>query len=323
MTDREPLLLAGTRVADGDPHIGTLYGWIKPVVAAAESMNVVVLIADLQSLDPWPQRPMKELADNLIAILRPRLPASVSIIRESQVRHAATLARLIVPLFSNSHWNRIAPLRKLQRTGQTATVATMHYPAMMTANVLAFNATHILAKPEGRFQHSDVINDILTRGAKHYGWPAIKLQAAQKPKVDIRSPDGHSPLKRNTAGCLPLTAVPAEITSWTDTLTTPGWRRPGSGWTAACTVIRPIWMASAANVLPDSQRARYVTTIQNRCTTMQLSCGECKERLAEIITADLMIAPQQDSADQSSAILNAAVDTTNMLINIAIGAEQG
>jgi len=33
-----PLLLAGTRVTGTQPHLGTFYGWLRPVAAAAQEM---------------------------------------------------------------------------------------------------------------------------------------------------------------------------------------------------------------------------------------------------------------------------------------------
>lgn len=295
MTD-QPLLLAGTRVTGAKPHLGTFYGWIRPIVDAAGTMDVVVLVADLQSLDPLPTRPVRELAIELETTLRHYLPPHVPIVRESAIPSLPVLGRLALPLFAEHHWRRIAPLRKLRRTGQAATVATMLYPAMMIADVLTFGATHVLAKPEGRFQHTDVLNDVITRGAHRYQWPTTRLTMHPKPKVEIRSADGAGPMKRNRPGFLPIDATADEIIAWTATLNTPGSISPGEKRQTQCRVAWPLWQASAAGKPLLSIEARRMTIVQENCVANSLTCGDCIRNLATAISDDLNAGRQEHTA---------------------------
>lgn len=297
----QPLLLAGTRVTGTQPHLGTFYGWIRPIADAAGTMDVVVLIADLQSLDPLPTRPMRELAIELETALRHHLPPHVPIVRESAIPSLSTLGRLAIPLFAEHHWRRIAPLRKLRRTSQATTVATMLYPAMMIADVLAFGATHVLAKPEGRFQHTDVLNDVLTCGVHRYQWPMTYLTIHPKPKVDIRAADGLGPMKRNRPGFLPSDAAAEEVIAWTSTLNTPGHISPGDKRQTQCRVAWPLWQAIAAGKPALSPEARRMAVVQEACIANSLTCGDCTRDLATAISDDLSEGRQAHTALPESA----------------------
>ncbi len=282
-----PLLLAGIRVTGGQPHLGTYYGWIRPVADAARNMDVVVLVADFQSLDPLPKRPMRELAAELEAALRSHLPPQVPIIRESAIPSLPTLARLAIPLFAEHHWRRVAPLRKIHRTGQTASVATMLYPAMMIADSLAIGATHVLAKPEGRFQHIDLLNEILARGAQRYKWPATRLTTHAKPRVDIRASDGAGPMKRDRPGFLPIDADVDEVTRWASTLETPGSVSAGIDRQAHCRIAWPLWQATAAGKANPAPETKRLIAVRDACVSNRVRCRDCVRRLAAVISGDL------------------------------------
>ena len=292
----QPLLLAGTRVTGAQPHLGTFYGWIRPIVDAASIMEIVVLVADLQSLDPLPARPIHELATKLETALRHYLPPHIPIVRESAIPSLSILCRLAVPLFAEHHWHRIASLRKLRRTGQAATVATMLYPAMMIADVLAFGATHVLAKPEGRFQHTDVLNDVLARGVYRYQWPMTHLTMHPKPKVEIRAADGDGPMKRNRSGFLPIDTSADAVVAWTATLNTPGSISPGENRQAQCRVAWPLWQATAAGRPAPSPEARRMALVQEACTANRLTCSDCTRDLAAVINDDLKKERQEHPA---------------------------
>lgn len=280
-------LLAGMRLTGAEPHLGTFYGWVRPVAAAAEEMDVIVLIADSQSLDPLPQRPIGELAHRLERALRPHLPGHVPIIRESTVRGLAALAYLAKPLFAAHHWNRVAPLRRITRTNSLATVATMLYPAMMIADVLAFDATHVLAKPEGSFQHADVLNDVLARGVRRYRWPQVYLHSYPKPKVDVPDSSGSGPMKRNKPGHLSIGTDAEGIAAWASQLPAPGHQSHGETRIQDCRVVWPIWQATAAGRPSNTLARRKLAEIYRECMANRLACMYCKEQLAAKLTRDL------------------------------------
>jgi tryptophanyl-tRNA synthetase len=280
-------LLAGTRLTGSRPHLGTLYGWIRPIAEAAAQIRVHVLIADLQSLDVPRTVPIHELADELEDALARFLPRDVPIVRESSIRWLPQLALLAAPLFGAHHMRRIAPLRKLARIGEEIPVSTLLYPAMMIADVLAFGATHVLAKPEGRFQHSDVLNDVLSRGAHRYGWPRMQLAIWAKARVDVLRADGTGPMKRNQPGILNVPpATGEEIRRWTTSVVVPGYRQPASERSQRCRVVWPVWQAIGMHG-HGPEREDLMRGVAHGCSTNQLSCQECTARLADVLADDL------------------------------------
>lgn len=323
----EPLLLAGMRLTGADPHLGTFYGWIRPVAQATTRMRVCVLIADLQSLDVPRTRPIGDETDELQTALREFLPADTPIICESQIPMLSTLAILAAPLFAPHHLRRIAPLRAMCRTGQPIPASTWRYPAMMIADVLAIGATHVLAKPEGRFQHADVLNDVLHRGARRYGWPAGHLSLHPKPKVDIPAGDGsRRPMKRDRLGVLKVNdAARSDITAWTTSLPVPGYSEGGDERAAQCPVAWQIWQTQRAVHPPDSAKAARADAICEGCITNSLSCQECTHALADAITMDLAdartpatIEPVRSSAEASQTAVQQAERNARHLVRLVV-----
>lgn len=275
------LLLAGTRVTGPSPHLGTFYGWLRPVAAAAQTMDVCVLIADLQSLDVSRDGSLEDHTTQLVSAMRRYLPANVAIVRESAVPSLPLLGMYASTLFAGHHLRRVAPLRQLAARGRPIPVSTLLYPAMMIANVIAFNATHVLAKPEGRFQHHDVLNDVLHRAAKIYRWPHHRLAAQPKPRIDLPSGDGTGPMKRDRPGALTLTNADAgTVLRWAQQLPSPDTLHAGQR-PAACRVVLPTWHA----ITHDQPERR--TRVHRACATGVLDCHTCKTTLARAITTDL------------------------------------
>jgi hypothetical protein len=321
-----PMLLAGTRLTGAEPHLGTFYGWIRPITKAAETMRVCVLIADLQSLDLPRDCRIAEETGELEQVLRQFLPTSVPIVRESEVPSLTTLAFLAGALFADHHLRRIAPLRKMHRTGQAMTVATMSYPAMMVADILTFRASHVLAKPEGRFQHTDVLNDVLARGTRRYGWPETHLAAHPKPKIDIPAGDGSGrPMKRDMPGAFNIGgATEADVLRWTGGLPVPGHSDPADQRPSRCPVIWPIWQSLKAAHPPTSPQAAHARVVADGCPTNSLSCRVCARTLALTIAGDLActrasarssVSPQE----ASSALARQAERTAQRLVRLAVG----
>jgi tryptophanyl-tRNA synthetase len=277
-------------------------------------MDVCVLVADLQSLDVVPEVSLASDADRLTAVLRERLPESVRIVRESDVPSLPALAICASRLLAAHHLRRVGPLRKLIDRGQPISLPTLLYPAMMIANVLAFDATHVLAKPEGRFQHHDVLNDALRRGPLAYGWPRLELTPYSKPRVDMPSGDGSGPMKRNKSGALYVTDVDDQaVGRWVDLL--PGPPDPRSrDRSARCAVVQPVWRAINHY---DPARQDYV---MQQCVQAQVSCADCRANLAGAILADLASIKREAARDHDHAYLERVDYRATQLIEQATGA---
>lgn len=291
---QDRLLLAGTRLTGAYPHLGTFYGWIQPLRRAADSMNVCVLIADLQSLDAPREQPLAEQASHLEQALKELLPPQIAIVRESAIRALPTLALLIAALFSGHHLRRVAPLRAAARTvnnalaGGAAPVpwSTLVYPATMAADLLAFGASDVLAKPEGRFQHIDVLNDVLARASRRYPWTTQTIQLYPKPSVNIPSADGSAPMKRHRPGYLPVPTTHDRAAAWTARLPTPP-DPTAAGRAARCPVAHHVWTAIAGTHPPTSHTGRRASEHLIRCHTNAITCTNCLTMLADAISCDV------------------------------------
>jgi hypothetical protein len=274
------LLLVGTRVTGSEPHVGTLYGWVAPLVEASRRLTVHVLIADLQSLGVQLAGPRGEAARALERSLRGLAPSHLPVLLESLVPSLPALALLCAPLFSGQVLSRVAPLRKAAREGRGVTLNTALYPAMMLADVLAFGATHVFDKPEGRFDHRDVLNDALRRGTASYGWPALHLRHYPKPRVHVPSLDGTGPMKRERAAAGYVGVEDLAGSGVGDKLRrvpAPGFVQPGEQRPAGCSVIRPLWDAVGG---PRSQAAAA------RCRANAIACQDCATALASELQRD-------------------------------------
>lgn len=274
-------LLAGIRVTGDTPHIGTFYGWIRPLRNFAEQMNVVVLIADLQSLDVHRGKTnIITETENLARALSSLLPKNVAIVRESDSKQVANLGILISSVVCQSEMNRVGPLRKQSRQNDSIPLSSLMYPSLMTAGLLMFEATHMLSKPEGTFQHRDVVNDILRRTHRTFGWPLRSIKAVDKPHVNIPSLTGNGPMKRVSGmGCLSVEAETADdVLSQLNLAPRPNSKT--SDRIEHCNVISQIW----SNVITNEN-----SHWQKSCSDTSYPCNKCVLELSKHIFHDLSL----------------------------------
>ena len=190
------VLIAGTRLTGEKPHIGTYYGWIHQIKRALENYNVIIMISDYQSLDINYQIPYYEAAQSLKKTYEYFLP-DVSIIIESEIKNILKLGFLIQKNFKNSYYKRIMPIRKqIEETSET-NFHVLLYPSLMLADILALNASIVFDKPEGKFQHSEIMNHTIADLNKKFNLNYKRLAIFNKQHIDILSLDGTGPMKRN------------------------------------------------------------------------------------------------------------------------------
>lgn len=179
------------------PHIGTFYGWISQVKRAKEFFNVVILIADYQSFDVQLSQTISVAAQKLKAVFSHFLP-DTPIIIESEITDIITLGFLISRYVKPRYYKRIMPIRKyLDEKGGRISVPRLIYPSMMVADLIALNASVVFNKPEGKFQHSEILNGIIMDLNKRLDCNLDKLQTFKKESFNIFSLDGTGPMKRN------------------------------------------------------------------------------------------------------------------------------
>lgn len=276
----DKLLLAGTRVTGERPHLGTFYGWLDQLNRAQEELQVCVLIADLQSLDVTMEAgryihdAALELAANFRLLLSPQIPVLI----ESRIPYCAPLGVAVAAYVSSGVFRRVGPLRKLAREGNLTANAVL-YPSLMVADILATGATHMLSKPEGTFQHVDIINDIIHRLREHVGIPEYRIGTWQKRRVNIPSLDGSGPMKRARArnGCVDVVYTNRrKLVDQLRRAVRPEQRIANRG--DECNVIRSVWSAVEAS---DGPR------VPMWCREGDSGCLKCIRCLATAIEVDL------------------------------------
>lgn len=193
-TDK-PIFIAGTRLTGEVPHIGTYYGWIKQIRDASKEYNVIILIADYQSLDIQPIKTYKQMAENLKATMQYFLP-EIPVVIESEIKGILPLAFNIAKIIKERYYRRIQPIKKRLDDYGDIPFSTLMYPALMIADILALSGSAIFDKPEGKFQHVEVLNDIIEDLNRYFKLNIAKLRTFPKKKVNILSLDGTGPMKR-------------------------------------------------------------------------------------------------------------------------------
>ena len=182
--DNKPILLAGTRVTGDMPHIGTFYGWISQITRAKEFFNVVILIADYQSFDVQLTQPIGVAAQKLKSVFNHFLPGT-PVILESEIPDIITLVFLIANYVKPRYYKRIMPIKKyLDENDEKISIPRLIYPSMMVADLIALNASCVFNKPEGKFQHSEILNDIIADLNKKNGCDLARIHTFKKEEME-------------------------------------------------------------------------------------------------------------------------------------------
>lgn len=190
------ILIAGTRLTGDELHIGTYYGWVYQIKRAQKDYNVIIMISDFQSLDNNYDSSYSLVAKKLKENLKKLLP-NVPIIIESDIKDILKLGFLIQKSFKPRYYNRVMPIRKqIDNNGQIS-FHTLLYPSLMVADILALNAEVMFNKPEGLFQHSEVVNNVIDDLNKKYSFEYNKMSVFNKQHINILSLDSTGPMKRN------------------------------------------------------------------------------------------------------------------------------
>lgn len=272
MKNKKKVLLAGTRVTGDMPHIGTYYGWIKQVKEAKKEYNVIILIADFQSLDTKFDYTISEGAQKLKQIFRFFIP-DIPVIIESQIKDILKLSYLISEKMKIRYFKRVMPIRRQLDENGAIRFNMAFYPAAMVANILSLDAKYIFNKPEGKFQHSEVINDIINDLNKHFNLGKMYVNLYHKKIVNILSLDGTGPMKRNRIEHGIIEVYKTTQKEINDKLKNAMILNKSNINDNSCKVIGGIWNAVVGD--------------EFWCTDKFESCQECIEKLAKAIWDDI------------------------------------
>ncbi len=269
------MLLAATRIASAPPHLGTLYGWLKHIRLCSKTHQVVVLIADLQSLQHDASF-LKSMLSTHEAIIRRFVPSTVPVVFESHVRHLLPLAEVLALMLPLRPLLRFPAIKAAQANG-TLSFGMLAYPLLMAADAIAFGALFAFGT-EQQFNQLEFVN-AASKKLIHMGVPAQPVQSIRTPAVKIIDNTGERIRRSTTAPYFDPISTPAEaqrISRWIMSLEAPSTQEDSRFET--CKPIRSLWAASGREEI-----ARQL------CINDKIECQACKTRLQERVLADVAI----------------------------------
>lgn len=273
-------VLAGIRVWPEPIHIGTYFGWIRPVRELSAHHRLTVVVADLQSLETFPDyRACRYAAQDLKRLLSVRIPQA-TIILETEQRNFDLYTLQAAHLLNASHFRRLGPFRSVMSGQEDVGLLKALYPAMMVANVLDAGPDEVLAKSGHRSPHVDVINDILARGRVAYRWPAGHLKVRAKDDVQVPDLRGEQHMRRSRPDlCVPAdVASVIELESHLRRAWVPG--KPGPEGLRSCRVIAPMWRCI--------EKVSPIEALQ-ACVEGRHDCATCVAKLSVRMYAQLTL----------------------------------
>jgi tryptophanyl-tRNA synthetase len=271
--------MAGMRVWNDDIHLGTFYGWVRPLQNLARNNDVILLIADIQSyqnFSSW-QECLKN-AQRLKEILQQFVPrATVQL--ESELDKFQPFVQQAMDLFEGSLYKRLGTFKNSIESNGLIDIPKALYPSMMVADILCLRPEYVLAKSGFQSPHLDVVNDILLKGKKLYGWPDAVVQIMGKEDVYVPDLSGSNHMRRSD----PSLSIVAESNLSSNQIMKALSKAPVPGQAgvanlAKCRVIAPLWRVVAHN---DASRP------DDACIQERRSCTQCKADLANRISLDL------------------------------------
>lgn len=267
-----PILFASTRVVLR-PHIGTFFGWIKPLARQAQSHNVTVLLCDLQSFDGTDLPSVRDIDTFRNQLLR-YLPASVQILVEREIYGIEALIPLILRGIGTRALTRNPTLKALATRGALR-LGHLVYPALMAADILACRPDLILAREDGYrtfewpFKAVRKLSDLI-------GLVEATPRPLGFPQVQIVDDDGER-LRRSVSGGPQIGESPDDTNAVERWILARQLQPDGPGavrW-ARCRAPKSLWQS-----LPESAAPCQ--------TTDTSSCGDCLFRLCDRVRAQLV-----------------------------------
>lgn len=273
--------MAGIRIWPEDMHMGTFYGWIKPVVNLSHENHVSIMLADAQSLENFSSyEACYKATQRLKDILQQFIPNAAILIETEQPSFESYTTQAMT-LFTPSYYKRLETFKNTMQSGEDIAFLKAIYPCMMVANIIELAPDYVLAKSGDQSPHIDVINDVIKKGAKSYGWPKFKVGVLGKQHIYVPNLTGKTHMRRSDSKSCVTTAPNTQAECLQAALNhaqTPGLQGPEG--LEKCGVIAPMWKAVTGEEEPERLKT---------CFARHTTCEECVGALAQKIHVDLRI----------------------------------
>lgn len=276
-----PVALTGIKPS-GEPHLGNLFGAIRPALGTVGTHEAFFFIADAHALTtlPEPDELRRLVQEVAAAWLSCGLdPEEVSLYRQSDVPETFELAWILSCSTSKGVLNRShaykAAVEENEHRGRPpdegVNAGLFAYPVLMAADILAMDADVV---PVGRdqLQHVEIARDIAQGLNHHYGEvltvpePVVHEAVAEVPGTDGRK------MSKSYANTLPILASHEELHRRVMRIVTDSRRPEEPKDPETCTVF-----GIYRHVAPPEQ----VEAMRRRYLEGGLGYREVKEELAE------------------------------------------
>lgn len=178
----------------GRPHLGNYLGSIRPAIALSRERETYLFIADLHALTTIRSREeLRELVYDVAATwLACGLdPERTVFYRQSDVPEISELNWILACYTSQGLLERAHAYKAAKDAGEDVNVGLYTYPVLMSADILAFDSTHVPVGQDQK-QHLEICRDIAERFNHYHGdvltipAPIIDENVAVIPGLDGR-----------------------------------------------------------------------------------------------------------------------------------------
>jgi len=178
----------------GRPHLGNYLGSIRPAIALSRERETYLFIADLHALTTIRNREdLRELVYDVAATwLACGLdPEKTVFYRQSDVPEISELNWILACYTSQGLLERAHAYKAAKDAGEDVNVGLYTYPVLMSADILAFDSTHVSVGQDQK-QHLEICRDIAERFNHYHGEvltipaPIIDENVAVIPGLDGR-----------------------------------------------------------------------------------------------------------------------------------------
>lgn len=271
--------------SSGTPHLGNYIGAIKPCIERQHDGRAMYFIADLHSLVKlWEPEKRKqyvlEIAASWLALGFDHENAYFYL--QSDIPEISELCWILMSVTSKGLLNRSHAYKSLvsENDGNDPdkgiTMGLFTYPVLMTADILAFNATHV---PVGKdqIQHLEIARDIAARFNHLYGETFVLPEViSDENATTIPGLDGRK-MSKSYGNTIPLFESPKKLQKLINKIVTNSLEPHEPKETEGCSLF-DIYRNFASESETAEMKERYQTGI---------GWGEMKKALFEKVNSEL------------------------------------
>ena len=196
MAQFKELVFSGVQPT-GNLHLGNYLGAIKRFVTMQETHDCIYCVVDMHAITVWqdPKELNRQIREVTAAFLAAGIdPQKHIVFNQSQVAQHAELAWVFNCIARMGWANRMTQFKeKAGKDRENASVGLYAYPNLMSADILAYRATHVPVG-EDQKQHLELTRDIAQKFNNDYSDRIAELGVGVEMKMGEETVNGFFPL---------------------------------------------------------------------------------------------------------------------------------